>query len=177
MLNVAVDGGLRAWRALGKPCALYVGDADSSPPPEGVEAVVYDRDKSFSDLSGALDELAARRIKVVAVAGLTGGRLDHEWVNLHELAAHASDFDGLLAPTPRGWVVVTTHGATVETKPGRPFSVLALAGRARIHLRGAHWDLDGAWLAPGSRGLSNRSGRSLRMRVERGVACLVFPDA
>ncbi|NIR60058.1 MAG: hypothetical protein GWO02_11320, partial [Gammaproteobacteria bacterium] len=159
---MAVDGGLRAWRASGTPCDLYVGDADSSRPPAGIEAVLYERDKSFSDLSGALHELAERRVKAVAIAGLTGGRLDHEWVNLHELAAHARDFDGLLAPTRRGWVAVTARGATAETKPGHPFSLIALAGRARVHLNGARWSLDGAWLAPGSRGLSNRSGRFLR---------------
>ncbi len=177
MVNVAVDGGLRTWRSLRRACDLYVGDADSARPPAGIEAILFERDKPFSDLSGALAELAARKVRVVAIAGLTGGRLDHEWVNLHELAAHAPDFDGIVAPTRRGWVVVSARGATIETKPGKPFSLLALAGRARVRLRGPRWTLDGDWLAPGSRGLSNLSGRSLRLRVDRGVACLVFPEA
>ena len=176
VLGVAVDGGLRAWRAIRRPCDLFVGDADSATPPAGIESIVYDPDKAFSDLSGALTELHGRRVVVVCVAGLTGGRLDHEWVNLHELAAHAKGFAGLLAPTPRGWIVVTTAGASIETKPGKPFSLLALAGRARVLLRGARWSLDGEWIGPGSRGLSNRTGRSLRLSVQRGVACLIFPD-
>ena len=175
VFRVAVDGGLRAWRALRVPCDLYVGDGDSVRPPTGTEAVVYSPDKAFSDLSGALAEMRARRIAIVCIAGLTGGRLDHEWVNLHELAAHAKNFAGLLAPTPRGWVVVTATGVSVDTKPGKPFSLLALAGRARVRLRGAHWDLDDEWISPGSRGLSNRTGRALRLSVRRGVGCVVFP--
>ena len=177
VLGVAVDGGLRAWRTIRRPCDLFVGDADSATPPPGIESIVYDPDKAFSDLSGALAELRARRIAVVCIAGLTGGRLDHEWVNLHELAVHAKHFAGLLAPTPRGWVVVTAAGASIDTKPGKPFSLLALAGRVRVHLRGARWNLDGEWIAPGSRGLSNRTGRSLHLGVERGVACVIFPNA
>jgi len=175
VLRVAIDGGLRTWRAIRQPCDLFVGDADSATPPEGVEAIVYDPDKAFSDLSGALAEMRARRIAIVCIAGLTGGRLDHEWVNLHELAAHAKNFAGLLAPTPRGWVVVTATGVSVDTKPGKPFSLLALAGRARVRLRGAHWDLDDEWISPGSRGLSNRTGQALRLSVRRGVGCVVFP--
>lgn len=176
VLGVAVDGGLRAWRAIRQPFDLFVGDADSATPPAGTESVIYDPDKAFSDLSGALAELCARRIAIVCIAGLIGGRLDHEWVNLHELAAHAKSFAGFLAPTPRGWVAVTAAGASIDTKPGKPFSVLALAGRARIRLRGARWSLDGEWIAPGSRGLSNLTGRSLRLSVERGVACVIFPS-
>ena len=176
VLGVAVDGGLRAWRAIRQPCDLFVGDADSATPPEGIESILYDRDKAFSDLSGALAELSARRFGVVCVAGLTGGRLDHEWVNLHELAAHARGFDGLLAPTPRGWVVVTAAGVSIETKQGKPFSLLAMAGRARVSLHGAEWSLEQDWIAPGSRGLSNRTGRSLQLDVRRGVACVIFPN-
>jgi thiamine pyrophosphokinase len=176
VLSVAVDGGLRTWRAIRRPCDLFVGDADSARSPAGIESIVYDPNKGFSDLSGALTELHDRRVAVVCVAGLTGGRLDHEWVNLHELAAHAKNFAGILSPTARGWVVVTAAGASIDTKPGQPFTLLALAGRARVRLRGARWDLDDEWVAPGSRGLSNRSGRSLRLGVERGVACLIFPN-
>ena len=171
-----MDGGLRAWRALGVSCDLYAGDADSARPPRGVEAALYTRDKAFSDLSGALGEARRRALRVVVVAGVTGGRLDHEWANLHELAAHARHFAGMLAPTPRGWVVVTSRGATVETRVGRTFSLLALGGRARVDLRGTQWTLRDARLDPGSRGLSNVSGKRLTLAVSSGTACLVFPD-
>jgi len=176
VFRVAVDGGLRAWRALGVACDLYAGDADSSSPPTGMEAARYDRDKSFSDLAGALREVRRRALRVVVVAGLTGGRLDHEWVNLHELAAHARHFAGMLAPTPRGWVVVTSCGVTAETRAGRTFSLLALGGRTRVDLGGARWTLRDARLGPGSRGLSNVSGKRLTLSVSSGTACLVSPE-
>jgi len=51
VLAVAVDGGLRAWRAIRRRCELYVGDADSATPPVGIESIVYNPDKRFSDLS------------------------------------------------------------------------------------------------------------------------------
>ncbi len=175
MLRVAVDGGLRSWRAIRQSCDLFVGDADSAQPPPRTETILYETAKSFSDLSGALGELRRRRTAVVCLAGLTGGRLDHEWVNLHEMAAHASGFAGLLAATPRGWVVVTAAGASIETKPGRSFTLLPLAGRARVTLAGARWNLRDEWIGPGSRGLSNETRRSLRIGVTRGVACVIFP--
>jgi len=177
VLRVAVDGGLRTWSAIRQRCDLFVGDADSATPPSGTESILYKPDKAFSDLCGALREMRRRRIGTVCVAGLTGGRLDHEWINLHELAAHAKGFAGITAPTPRGWVVITAAQASIETKPDKPFSLLALAGRARVRLRGAHWDLDGEWISPGSRGLSNRTGRSIRLIVERGVVAVLFPAA
>jgi len=93
------------------------------------------------------------------------------------LAAHAKHFSGFLAPTARGWVAVTAVGASIDTRPDQPFSLLALAGRARVSLRGARWSLDDEWIAPGSRGLSNVTRRSLRLRVRRGVVSVIFPSA
>jgi len=176
LLRVAVDGGLHSWRSLRVSPDLYVGDADSACPPEGLEAVVYPRDKDFSDLAGALGEARGRGAHVVCIAGLTGGRLDHEWANLHELAARSRYFAGIAAPTPRGWVVLTSRGATIETRPGATFSLLAVGGRARVDLRGAEWTLRDSGLKPGSRGLSNVSGKRLTLAVSSGTACLVFPD-
>lgn len=176
VLRVAVDGGLHSWRQLRKRCELFVGDVDSASPPPDTESVIYDPDKSFSDLAGALAILHRRRIRVACIAGLTGGRLDHEWANLLESATQAAKFRGLLAPTPRGWVVLTAVGAVVETRPGKSFSLLAPAGPARVDLAGAKWSLRGTRVRPGSHGLSNVAGKRLRLSVESGVACLVFPE-
>jgi thiamine pyrophosphokinase len=177
VFRVAVDGGLRSWRALGRACDLYVGDGDSAPPPEDTEAIVYSPAKSFSDLSGALTEMRRRHISVVCIAGVTGGRLDHEWVNLLELASQAKHFAGLLAPSPRGWVAVTSCGAAIETVKARTFSLIAPAGRTRVTLRGARWTLADEWVGPGSHGLSNVTTRNLRLTVHSGVAAMIFPDS
>jgi len=176
VLRIAVDGGLLAWREIRRRCDLYVGDGDSAAPPRDTESILYETDKAFSDLAGALDVAHRRGARVGCVAGLTGGRLDHEWGNLLELAAHVRKFRGLLAPTPRGWVVLTAGGVTVETLPGRTFSLFAPAGPARVDLSGSRWTLRDARLRPGSRGLSNVTGERLRLTVRSGAACLVFPE-
>jgi thiamine pyrophosphokinase len=176
VLRVAVDGGVHSWRNLRRGCDLFVGDADSGDPPPNTESVIYDRDKSFSDLAGALGVVHRRGIRAACIAGVIGGRLDHEWANLLELAGQAARFRGLLAPTSRGWIAATAVGAVVETRPGKTFSLLAPAGPAKVDLTGARWSLRGTRLRPGSRGLSNVTGKRLRLSVESGVAFLVFPE-
>ena len=89
-LVVAVDGGIRACKAGGIPPQLWVGDGDSAGRiPSGVETVIYDTEKDFSDLGGALRECARRGVDVPVIAGLVGGRLDHEWANVQEVGSKA----------------------------------------------------------------------------------------
>lgn len=173
---VAVDGGLRTCRAARRRPDLYVGDADSAKVvPRGMTAVVFPQDKDFSDLAGALVEVRRRRAQVVVVAGMLGGRLDHEWANLQEVAAHASEFAAVLAPTDRGTVLVTTRGCRAATVRRRTISLLPLGGSAVVTLRGTKWPLTRRRLAPGSQGLSNVTGTRLSLTVHRGTVALLFP--
>ncbi|MBZ5638709.1 MAG: thiamine diphosphokinase [Acidobacteriia bacterium] len=175
-LLVAVDGGLRTCRAAARKPDLFVGDLDStSRSPRGVTSVVYDRDKAFSDLAGALRELRTRRVQVVTVAGLLGGRLDHEWTNLLDLAAASDAFAGILAPTDRATVLVTRRGCRAATVRGRTVSLLAVGGPATVTLRGTRWTLRRRRIRPGSLGLSNVTGTSLSLAVHSGAVALVFP--
>ena len=176
-LLVAVDGGLGTCRAEGLSPDVFVGDLDSADrAPRGVPSVVFPRDKDFSDLGGALREVRSRGISVVVVAGLLGGRLDHEWANLLEIGARARWFSGFLIPTGRGMVVVTARGCRAVTVRGRPFSLFALGGGATVTLAGAKWALGRSRVRPGALGLSNVTGSSLRLRVHSGAALLVFPS-
>lgn len=173
---VAVDGGLRTCRAARRRPDLFVGDADSAKVvPRGMTSIVYPREKDFSDLAGALAEIRRRRAQFVVVAGLLGGRLDHEWANLQEIAGHAADFAGVLAPTARGTIVVTTRGCRASTVRGRTVSLFPLGGSAVVTLRGTRWTLARRRLAQGSHGLSNVTGTRLALKVHRGVAAIVFP--
>jgi thiamine pyrophosphokinase len=140
-----------------------------------VDARIYPTAKDFSDFSGALREARAFGAGIVVIAGLLGGRLDHEWANVLEAAASARKFAGFLAPSSRGLVVVTAGGVRARTAPGRPISVFALGGSARVSLRGAAWALDRRKLPLGSLGLSNVTGATLALDVHQGVAALVFP--
>jgi len=175
---VAVDGGLRTCRASGRAPDLFVGDGDScGRVPSDIPAVTFDRDKDFSDLAGALRALTRSRVRVVGVAGLVGGRLDHEWANLFELGRQAKEFAGFVAPTARGTVVVTARGCRVDHADGRAFSIFALGGSATVSLRRARWVLERRRLFPGSHGLSNVAGPGLDLTVHRGaVALLLMPQ-
>lgn len=176
-LLIAVDGGLKTCRAIRRRPDLFVGDLDSAgAAPSGIPAVVYPVDKSFSDFAGALVEARRLGADVAVVAGLLGGRLDHEWANLLELGAAAPKFAGLLAPSARGLVVVTARGLRARGLGRRVVSAFALGRIARVSLRGTRWVLSKKSLAPGSLGLSNVARGVLELDVHGGVAALVFPD-
>jgi len=175
VLVVAVDGGLAACLRGGRAADLFVGDLDSRRrPPDGVPCVILPRDKDLSDLSAALAEVARRGVEVVTVAGLLGGRLDHEWGNLLEVGSHAASFAGILAPTGRGTVVVTGRGCDVMTVPGRTASMFALGAGAVVSLAGTRWELARRRLRPRSHGLSNVCGDRLSLTVHRGTVALVL---
>ena len=69
-----------------------------------------------------------------------------------------------------GLVVVTAKGCRAETTGGRTVSLFALAGTATVTLAGTRWELHRRRLRPGSHGLSNRTGRELRLEVHRGAS-------
>jgi thiamine pyrophosphokinase len=176
-LLIAVDGGLATCRAIRRRPDLFVGDLDSAgAAPSGIPAVVYPVDKCFSDFAGALGEARRLGADVAVIAGLLGGRLDHEWANILELGAAAPKFAGLLAPSARGLVVVTARGLRARGLGRRVVSVFALGRAARVSLRGTRWILSDRRLAPGSLGLSNVTGGLLELDVHGGVAALVVPD-
>lgn len=172
---VAVDGGLNTCTASRRRPDLFVGDGDSAAQlPPKIPAVVYPREKDFSDLAGALTELRDRKIRVVAIAGLLGGRLDHEWSNLFELRNWSRYFDGIIAPAERGTVIVTSRGCRVTTVRSRTFSLFSLSATASVTLRGSKYELRKRRIRPGSLGLSNVTGTELDLTVHSGVAALVF---
>jgi thiamine pyrophosphokinase len=173
---VAVDGGLKTCVAGRRRPDLFVGDGDSSrKPPTELASVVFSRDKDFSDLAGALAEMRQRKVQLVAVAGLLGGRLDHEWANLLELGSWSRWFAGFLAPTDRGTVLITSRGCRMVTVPKRTFSLFALGSFATVTLAGTRWELQRRRLRPGSHGLSNLTGTDLDLTVHAGSVALVFP--
>jgi len=175
-LLVAVDGGLTICRTMRRRPDLFVGDLDSARrAPRGVPSTIYPVAKDFSDFSGALSEARGLGAELAVIAGLLGGRLDHEWSNLLEVGAAAHGFLGILAPSSRGLVVVTAGGVRARTVAGRLVSVFALGGGARLSLRGTVFTLSKRRVLPGSLGLSNITGEDLAMDVHEGVAVLVFP--
>src|SRR5262245_24369010 len=142
-LLVAVDGGLRTCLAGSRRPDLLVGDGDSlrRRPPAEIRAVELAREQEAGDLEGDGGGAAARTAQIAFVAGLAGGRLDHEWANLFELAAHARGFASMIAPTSRGTVIVTRHGCRTATVQGRLVSLFSIGRPAVVTLRGTRWEL------------------------------------
>ena len=176
-LLVAVDGGLRTCQGARRKPDLYVGDRDSiRTVPAGIPTVVYPRGKDFSDFSGALSEVRRLKVQVVLLAGLVGGRLDHEWANFLEASAATRHFAALLAPTDRGLVVLTRRGCRALTVPDRTVSLFSPCGRSTLTLRGTRWTLRRRRVGPGSLGLSNVTGKGLHLTVHDGSVILVFPS-
>lgn len=174
-LLVAVDGGLQACRESRKRPDLFVGDGDSATRiPADIPALRYPTDKDFSDFAATLRELASRRVHVVSVAGLLGGRLDHEWSNVQEAGRWSSSFDAILAPAERGLVVVTARGCRATTARGRTVSLFPLGPAATITLRGTRWELQRRRMRPGSLGLSNLTGARFELTVHSGAVAVVF---
>lgn len=177
-LLVAVDGGLNTCRAGKRRPDLYVGDCDSSRHvPTSIPSVVYPQEKDFSDLAGALAELRQRGVQVVTLAGLLGGRLDHEWANLMELGMRARWFGGILAPTDRGTILITSRGCRAVTVRNQTVSLLALGAAATVSVRGTRWTLRRQRVRPGSLGLSNVTGNALDLTVHSGAVALIFPTS
>lgn len=175
-LLVAVDGGLRACQAARRKPDLYAGDKDSiRTVPSGIPTIVFPRSKDFSDFSGALTEVRRLGVQVVLLAGLVGGRLDHEWANLLEASAATRHFAALLAPTERGLIVLTRRGCRALTVPNRTVSLFSPCGRSTVTLRGTRWTLRRRRVGPGSLGLSNLTGTGLHLTVHDGSVLLVFP--
>jgi thiamine pyrophosphokinase len=123
-----------------------------------------------------LTEVSELGATIAIVAGLLGGRLDHEWANLLEVGTAASRFAGMLAPSARGLLAVTSAGLRATTSSGALVSVFALGGGARVSLRGTRWPLSKRKLSPGSLGLSNVAEGEVSLVVHAGVAGIVFPD-
>ena len=105
---------------------------------------------------------------------MLGGRVDHEWANLLELADWSKSFAGFLAPTSRGTILITRHGCRIVTVPRRTVSLFSISGNATVSLSGTRWSLQRRRLRPGSHGLSNRTGTELDLTVHAGCAALVL---
>ena len=91
-----------------------------------------------------------------------------------ELAGRSRWFAGIIAPTDRGTVVVTSHGLKVATVRGRTFSVFSLNAGSTVSLSGTEWELTRRRLRPGSHGLSNITGTELDLTVHTGVVALIL---
>ncbi|UPT73451.1 MAG: thiamine diphosphokinase [Elusimicrobiota bacterium] len=166
---ICADGGARHAARLGVEPDYVVGDMDSAPRRPRAwrkAAYVVDSGTERSDLDKALAFARGLGVREAFVAGVLGGGLDHELVNLAALEEGA-----------RGLALTVIDGGRARLlgpgrhrllyKRGARFSLLA-APRARLTLTGARFALRDEPLARGSRGLGNSAAGRVVLTVSSG---------
>jgi thiamine pyrophosphokinase len=164
-LIVAADGGGEFLFHRNMPADLLIGDFDSiSPEAErfheaaGARLIRFPRNKDFSDLELALQEIAGEQPAHVHVVGLSGGRRDHELMNLFVFTRYLTGklvtFD---FPEAAGGILEAGRLRIIHRHPGARASLLALTPTVTgICSAGVEWELTEATLGFGeSRGISN----------------------
>jgi thiamine pyrophosphokinase len=154
---------------------FIVGDMDSLPKalPKTWKKTLYwcDFDPERSDLDKALDFARSLGARNVQVAGVLGGGLDHELVNLAALEESGAGLD--LTVIDGGAAHLLGKGRhRLPFKKGARFSLLA-APRARLSLAGARFGLKNELLRRGSRGLGNRAVGKVVLTVRQGRVWVV----
>ena len=167
---ICADGGARHAVSLRLTPDFIVGDMDSLPKslPKIWKKTLYwcDFDPERSDLDKALDFARSLGARSVRVAGVLGGGLDHELVNLAALEESGAGLD--LTVIDGGAARLLGPGRhALHFKKGVRFSLLA-APRARLSLAGARFALKNEILRRGSRGLGNRAEGIVVLTVREG---------
>lgn len=174
---ICADGGARHAVALRLRPDYIVGDMDSAPkslPKAWTKTRTRrDLDPERSDLDKALDLARSTGARVVWVAGVLGGGLDHELVNVAALEEGSRGLD--LTVIDGGTARLLGPGRRrLDLKTGARFSLLA-APRARLTLTGARFSLRNELLRRGSRGLGNRAEGAVTLTVREGRVWVVVP--
>lgn len=177
-----VDGGVDQANSWGLSITKAAGDWDSVKGPlNAIDKITFSTQKSASDLALTLEHLKGTDIEIEAV-GLTGGRPDHHWASLAELAVHSAYVRYLSAvdSTARYWFLAPSHGKTsLNLVKNSLFSVFAMPGTNEgestvLSLQGAQYELDRAELLRPSHGLSNIA-HSVAVTIHSGLAMVVAP--
>jgi len=182
---IAVDGGLRAIRALGWTPAVVVGDLDSAHPDDVQWA--HDQDaffethpkaKDFTDLELALRAVIADGFEQVVVLGAEGGRPDHSLGNL-SACAHAADNVKVEMRSTRAHTHFVTDSLTFKGEVGSLVSLLPFGGDVMdVSTTALRWRLTGATLSPFSAvGVSNEmAGPVAKVSIGAGTLLVVQPS-
>ncbi|MBI5597002.1 MAG: thiamine diphosphokinase [Elusimicrobia bacterium] len=175
---VCADGGARVAAGLGLQPAVVVGDFDSLPKPlpswKGT-TFLFDDDPDLSDFEKALRFLDGAGSSSVWVAGLWGGRPDHQLVNLAVFEKWSKKL--ALAAVDPGWSAVVGPGKhAIPCPKGAVLSLVAAGASAVVTARGLKFPLKRLRLTRSSRGLSNQAtGSPVELTVHSGRAWVSLP--
>lgn len=173
---LCADGGARHAARLGLSPMAVIGDMDSLPPklPRWKSTLfICDFDPDVSDFEKALRFIGRRRFTraakrlmgppsqkapIVHVAGLAGGRLDHQLFNWALFERYAEDLKLRAIDGDGGVAFVAGKGRhLIPCRKGATVSLLPLVGGATMTTRGLQYPLRRQRLGRDSLGLSNRA--------------------
>lgn len=177
-LIVCADGGARHAAKLGLQPRIVIGDFDSLPSPlprwKGT-TYLFDDDPALSDFEKSLRFLKGAGAAQVWVAGLWGGRPDHQLVNLAVFEKWSKVLS--LASVDPGWGTVVGPGRhRIPCRAGAAVSLIAAGASATVTTKNLKYPLSRARLARSSRGLSNEAIASpIEVSVHSGRLWVVIP--
>ncbi|NNF53287.1 MAG: thiamine diphosphokinase [Acidimicrobiales bacterium] len=183
---IAADSGADHARELGLTVDVAVGDFDSVSDAtqawlhtSGTRLDAHPETKDFSDLELALELAAETAPDRIVALGLSGGRADHEFINLTVLASDRWANKNVLGISDDTLVTVVRSKYVAIGEPGAVLSVVAVAGPARLTTDGLVFGLEDEEISPtSSRGLSNAfKGSHATITVSEGTALVFQPAA
>ncbi|MDE2292532.1 MAG: thiamine diphosphokinase, partial [Elusimicrobia bacterium] len=157
---------------------VVVGDFDSleHPLPDWKGTTyLFDDDEALSDFEKALRFLYEGGADEVWVAGLWGGRPDHQLVNLAVFEKWSAKLS--LAAVDPGWTAVLGKGRhAIPCPPKTTVSLLPAGAAAVVTAKNVKYPLKRARLTRGSRGLSNAAtGSPVELTVHSGRLWVSLP--
>jgi len=168
-LLIGVDAGAQVWRRLGIRSHLAVGDWDSIRPSQSGKIlretphITLTTAKNRSDFFYALDAAVAARATEIVCLGMSGGRPDHHFGVLSDLA-NAASVKGTRLKSVRAIGPEAEYRILTSEIPrwrghlakGTLVSIFSLGDVARrVNVKGFQYPLKNFDLRPSSHGLSN----------------------
>jgi len=178
---ICVDGGYDFTLSMGLKPHYLIGDLDSFTSgkksniykSEGIEIISYPREKDFSDFELSLKKAEELHPEKIFVYGATGGRIDHQIVNIILLAYYHIPMIFI----DRGIEVYNVLKEIIlEGKKGKVCTLISFGDVIKVKLmRGFLYSMEGEILKPSSRGLSNEITKDeIRLEIEgKGVILLI----
>lgn len=159
--HLCTDGAYDSLKKLGIIPDAVIGDMDSLNGEAADTRIILNTDQMTNDFEKALIWLLDEKFTQVYLTGLSGGRLDHEMVNLTLFANYSDKLELLIYEDNQAARMLKPGTYSFQGSPGQLISLLALETSEKVTLTGTKYPLNSEALVPGSRGLSNSFEKSV----------------
>jgi len=158
--HLCTDGAYDRLKKIGIIPDAIIGDMDSLKGKVTDIRSIENPDQMTSDFEKALIWLIEEKYTKIYLTGLSGGRLDHQMVNLTLFTKYSEKLELLIYDDNQAAQILNPGTFSFNGKPGQIISLLSVIKSEGVTLTGTEYLLNGETLSPGSRGLSNRFVKS-----------------